>query len=373
MDAGGGGELRGFGTPTIADVAKAAGVSPMTVSRVINGGHSVREATRERVAQAISALRFVPNPAARALARGDKLRIGVLYAPPPFGIFTDFLIGALNQASSRSAELIIQGCDMDAGVGSALDWLGRSRLDGVVVTPPLADWPPLLDALKTGGAPVVAIATSRAPDWALSVCIDDFRAAFDMTEHLLALGHRRIGFIVGNPIQSASAERLAGHVAALAAAGLPDDPELIADGLFTYRSGLAAAEELLARPSRPSAIFASNDDMAAAVVAVAHRRGLDVPRDLTVCGFDDAALATSIFPELTTIRQPIMDMARLALDLLIGEIRSRSSKTPASRPKHLVVDHQLIRRESHAAPHGPGRAPGTAVSTPDRLDPAVQP
>jgi len=170
-----------------------------------------------------------------------------------------------------------------------------------------------------------------------------------MTRHLVSRGHRRIGFIIGHPNQTASGRRLDGYRAGLAEAGLAPVRELITQGYFTYRSGLDAAEQLLALKAPPTAIFASNDDMAAATVAVAHRLGLDVPADLTVCGFDDTALATTISPELTTIRQPITDMSREAVQMLIAEIRRRRANEPAEHP-HTLLNFELIRRQSDAAP-----------------------
>ena len=179
-----------------------------------------------------------------------------------------------------------------------------------------------------------------------SVSIDDFAAAYAMTRHVLSLGHRRIGFILGNPAQTASANRLAGYRSALEDAGIAFADSLTAQGVFTYRSGLDAAEQLLALEVAPTAIFASNDDMAAATVAVAHRRGLDVPGDLTVCGFDDTTLATAIWPELTTIHQPIADMSRAAVEMLVSNIRRQQ----ALQERHQLLDFTLIRRQSDAAP-----------------------
>ena len=191
----------------------------------------------------------------------------------------------------------------------------------------------------------------------MSVSIDDRQAAYEMTRHLGTLGHVRIGFITGNPDQSASSERLAGYRAALVDLKLADLPELVAPGLFTYRSGLDAAELLLDLDEPPTAIFAANDDMAAATVSIAHRRGLDVPGDLTVCGFDDTALATTIWPELTTIRQPVIEMSRVAIELLVDAIRSSKAgnERPAVEP-HVLATYTLIRRQSDATPR---RGPAT--------------
>jgi len=336
--------------PTISDVAARAGVSPMTVSRVINGESNVRAETRKRVEAAISALDYSPSSAARTLAGGEEIRIGLLHSNPSFNYLSQLLVGSLDQASRLNVQLIVEKCDDEAEEASAVDHLIRARLDGIILTPPLSESLPVLEAIHQRNIPVVAVATGRAPDWALSVSINDHAAAYEMTKHLAALGHTRIGFIKGNPRQTASEERLQGYKDALKDAGLADAPELIAPGLFTYRSGLDAAEQLLELDNPPSAIFASNDDMAAAAVAIAHRRGLDVPSDLTVCGFDDTALATTIWPELTTIRQPVFEMSRSAVDLLVREIRARNASGKAMNHPHVMVDYTLIRRQSDAAP-----------------------
>jgi LacI family transcriptional regulator len=166
-----------------------------------------------------------------------------------------------------------------------------------------------------------------------------------MTNHLIRLGHSRIGFILGGGDLSVSEQRLAGYKQALREAGLPVEPGLIARGDFTYRSGLAAADRLLRLDPRPSAIFASNDDMAAAVLSVAHRKQLDVPRDLSVCGYDDTAIATNVWPELTTIRQPITEMAREGTDLLAAAVRARHAGSILP-PQHRQLDYTLVERGS---------------------------
>jgi LacI family transcriptional regulator len=170
-----------------------------------------------------------------------------------------------------------------------------------------------------------------------------------MTRYVLSLGHRKIGFILGAANQTASAERYAGFVAALAEQGLEPRPDWVKQGAFTYRSGLLATEQLLASPQRPSAIFASNDDMAAAAIAVAHRLRLDVPRDLTIVGFDDTPMATTIWPALTTIRQPVAAMARKAIEMLLEEIRLRANGSSLGPQQH-IVNFALIKRDSSAPP-----------------------
>lgn len=335
--------------PTISDVARHAGVSPMTVSRVINGEPNVRPATRDAVNAAISALSYAPSRAARSLAGAEEIRIGLLYSNPSAAYLSEFLVGGLDQASRANVQLVVEKCEPGAQAAQAAAHLAGGRIDGMLLPPPLCDAPDVIEAVAEADLPAVGVATGSPAPTISAVSIDDYRAAFAMTEHLTALGHRRIGFVTGNPNQTASARRLAGYKDAIKAAGLEVLDELIAPGLFSYRSGLDAAESLLGLEDPPSAIFSSNDDMAAACVAVAHRRGLDVPSDLTVCGFDDTALATTIWPELTTIHQPITDMVRAAVELLVREIRARRNGTPDA-PQHVTLDFTLVRRQSDAAP-----------------------
>jgi len=333
---------------TIHDVARYAGVSPMTVSRVINGEKNVRESTRKAVNAAIRDLNYQPNPAARSLAGADLIRIGLLYSNPSAAYLSEFLVGSLDQCRRSNIQLIVEQCDEEQAEAAARR-LVNSGVDGIILPPPLCDAPEVIQALAASRTPGVAVATGRPPADVSAVRIDDFGAAHEMTRHLAGLGHRRIGFIKGHPNQTASGLRLEGYLAGLSEAGIAADEALIEQGYFTYRSGLEAAERLLARAEPPTAIFASNDDMAAATVAVAHRRGLDVPGDLTVVGYDDSALATTIWPELTTIRQPIADMSRQAVTLLAEDIRSRRSGQEAQH-QHALQAFALIRRHSDGPP-----------------------
>lgn len=319
----------------------------MTVSRVINGESNVRPATREAVNVAIGALNYAPNSAARVLAGAEQRRIGLLYSNPSAAYLSEFLVGSLDQASRRDVQLVVEKCEFGDHELEVARHLIDSGIDGIILPAPLCDSPDLIGMLAEEKMPAVLVGSGTPSADLFAVSIDETAAAYAMTRHLIALGHRRIGFIVGNPAQTASAKRLAGFRAALADDGLAADDTLIAQGLFTYRSGLEAAEQLLNTANPPSAIFASNDDMAAATVAVAHRRRLDVPGDLTVCGFDDTTLATAIWPELTTIHQPIADMSRAAVELLVTNAQRRKI-APADR--HQLLDFTLVRRQSDAAP-----------------------
>jgi len=320
----------------------------MTVSRVINGEKNVRDSMRDVVNAAIRELNYAPNPAARSLAGASLVRIGLLYSNPSSAYLSEFLVGGLDQCSRSNIQLVVEKCD-EAGAEAVVARLAASGIDGIILPPPLCDFAAVTQALADANIPVVAVATGKPPADVSAVRIDDFAAAQAMTRHLVGLGHRRIGFIKGHPNQTASLQRLEGHLAALAEAGLAAPDSLVEQGYFTFRSGFEAADRLLAQEPAPTAIFASNDDMAAATVAMAQRRGLDVPRDLTVVGFDDSALATTVWPELTTIRQPIADMSRQAVALLADEIRSRRAGEQAQHP-HALLDFLLVRRHSDGPP-----------------------
>jgi len=340
---------RQSGQPTISDVARLAKCSPMTVSRVINDETSVREATREAVLEAIKQLNYSPNRAARSLAGAAQTRIALLYSNPSASYLSEFLMGSLDQARQSDIWLVVEQCEFDKDEETVVTRLIDNGINGFLLPSPLCDEQSLLDMLSERGVRAIQVGPGKPDPNHSAVMIDDYQAAYDMTSHIIGLGHRRIGFIIGNPHQTASGQRLDGYLDAMKAAGLEVPKSMVMQGLFTYRSGYDAAVRLLDQPDPPTAIFASNDDMAAAVVAVAHRRGLDVPVDLSVCGFDDTAFASTIWPELTTIRQPISEMSRRAVEVLWNELKSiRAGKPP--KPRHINVDYELVRRQSDAAP-----------------------
>jgi len=335
---------------TLKDVAAKAGVSPMTVSRVINGQSGVGAETRAAVEEVIRILGYTPNVAARSLVTSAEPKIGVIYSNPSAAFMSDFLIGVFEEASARGIRLVLlKGEGGKPPAKARLRELAASGVAGFIVTPPLGESPSMLDLLRETGLPMAAVG-AHAVENAICVRIDDRRAAYEMTRHLIDLGHRRLGFIVGNPDQAASAERLAGFYAAVREAG--DVRTTVAQGDFSFASGLDAAEKLLDASQMPSAIFASNDDMAAAVISVAHRRQLDVPRELTVVGFDDTPAAVMLWPPLTTVHQPVRDLASEALRLLAAEIAAPG--LPASRSDR-VLEHTIVKRQSTAEVRPPDR------------------
>lgn len=335
---------RGLSNATVYDVARVAGVSAMTVSRVINGSTHVTATTREKVMAAVESLKYQVNLAARA-ARVGTMRVGLLYSNPSAAFLSAFLVGAMDQCSQSGAQLILERCDTLRSQRAAIDKLIASGVDGILVPPPLCDSKSALKQLEQIGMPTVAVATGRPAPNVSAVRIDDYDGALTMTRYLLSLGHTDIAFIKGDPKHTPAQLRYQAFLDAMTDAGLTVPAERVAQGMFTYRSGLAAARQLLGQASRPSAIFASNDDMAAAVVAVAHGMHLQVPQDLAVCGFDDTPVATTVWPELTTIHQPIGDMARAAVELLVEQIRRRRVNEPKV-VQHKLLPYTLVTRES---------------------------
>ncbi|SHG87605.1 LacI family DNA-binding transcriptional regulator [Ferrimonas marina] len=330
---------------TIQDVAKLAGVSAMTVSRVLNGTSKVAEATRERVLAAVKQLDYRPNVSARRLAGSRSFMIGLMYDNPSEGYVSRFLLGALKHCRQRGYHLIVEHCGEQEGspVERLQQLLAEVRVDSLILLPPLCDDNSLLAELKSRKLPFVRIAPDRDLTAGPFVCMDDYEAAFTLTSHLIERGHKAIGHIIGHPNQGASRLRYQGYLDAMRSHGLETPPQFIKQGFFTYRSGMEAAQELLGLEQPPSAIFASNDDMAAAVVAEAHRRGLAVPESLSVVGFDDTQIATAIWPQLTTVRQPITEMAEQAVELLAGNHYPNSDSL--SELRH-VLEFALIERDS---------------------------
>ena len=316
----------------------------MTVSRVVNGNANVADATRLKVQAAIGELGYRVNLAARA-ARVGTFRVGLLHSNPSAAFLSALLLGAMDRCSQCGAQLILEHCDDLRSQRVAIGKLIRQGVDGILIPPPLCDSKGTLRQLDETGMPTVAVATGRPSPSISAVRIDDYKGASAMTRYLLSIGHTDIAFIKGDPAHTPAQLRYAAFVDTMKEAHIPVAPERVAQGMFTYRSGLEAARQLLGRATRPTAIFASNDDMAAGAIAVAHGMRLHLPNDLAICGFDDTPVATTVWPELTTIHQPIADMARSAVDLLIDQIRRRRSGEPKN-VQHQVLPFSLVTRES---------------------------
>jgi LacI family transcriptional regulator len=331
---------------TIVQVAKRAGVSIKTVSRVTNGEPSVRPALRARVEEAIRHLGYHPSLAARSLAGRRSFLLALAYDNPSPSYLLNLQSGARAACHARGYRLLFHPCDA-ANPQLADELLGLADdpgVEGLVLSPPLSARGPLVARLRAGQLPLALIAPPTVAEDA--VVIDDEAAAFVATTHLIELGHRRIGFIAGHPEHAATPQRQRGYQRALRAAGIAPDRELSVPGEFSFESGRAAARDLLTRRrGRPTAIVASNDDMAAGVIAEAHELGLVLPGELSVVGFDDAPLAAMLWPPLTTMAQPIAALAELATRRLLDRLRGATAAAPEP-----PLAFRLVRRASTGAP-----------------------
>ena len=338
----------------ITDVAERAGVSIKTVSRVLNREPNVRADTRRRVEDAIAALAYTPNQYARRLAGSRTFVIGLLYDNPSSSYVVDIQRGALSACRGEHYDVLLHPCDFgDRGLPAEVDrLLAQSRVDGILLTPPLVDHERLLATLRRANARYVRIAPGDRDEVERSVFTNDRESSAGMTAHLLSLGHESIAFILGHPEHKAMADRYHGYVDALRAAGRPVDGRLVKQGFNTFDSGIACGIELLQQEDRPTAIFAANDEMAFAVIRVAHQQGLRVPDDLSVVGFDDIPLGRMALPALTTVRQPVEEMATRATELLLGQLRGA-----AEAGGGVMLESVIRLRESAAPPPGRQGAP----------------
>lgn len=327
---------------TITDVAKKAGVSMKTVSRVLNKEPNVAEKTRERVLEVAKELRYSPNIAARGLASSKSYLLALLYDNPSPNYIANIQKGAIDACRDNGYHLVVEPINMSKiNVGVAVDLLlERLPVDGIILTPPLCDDEDVLKILKRLKIPYIPVAPAEESEHLSFVKMDDVQAAYEMTEFLIRQGHRKIGFIAGHPEHSATKLRYQGFVKAMNAVGLKVRDEWVVEGDFSFKSGVDAAETLLGLSECPTAIFASNDDMAAGVVSVASRLGVSVPDDLSVGGFDDTPLAKILYPQLTTIQQPIYEMGHRAANLLIKPPKEQE------RLSSYCLEHKLIVRDS---------------------------
>lgn len=328
----------------IFDVAKRAGVSIKTVSRVMNDQSAVRAATRDRVLKAMKELDYNPSHAARELRSGRSRSIGMLFGDPSSGFQSRFHHAAL-QACDEVGYFLAAGLfderadDWDKQLSA---FLARTRVKNMILVPPLCGSTVLHNQLIEHGVSFVLISPTHPVDGVPSISMDDFQAAQEITAHLLELGHRRIGHISGDADHIASKRRREGYQAALAA--VPDavlEDKLIQPGGFSFDEALGVAEAMLSGPNRPTAIFASNDEMAAAVYFVANRLDLRVPEDLSVVGFDDIPLARTIWPPLTTVAQPYEAMTREA-------VRKLAKAEGKAGPVDVTLGYELKIRQSTA-------------------------
>lgn len=331
---------------TIDDVAEEAGVSRMTVSRVLRGGHLVRAPLQERVLAAVKKLDYRLNLSARALAGSGPSRVGFVYSNPSQAYLGELLAGALKESGKLGLQLTLTANSDASDRTTEIAALLRSGVQSFLLPPPACDSPEVLALLRNADARWVAISPANAEIHPLSVSADHFDIAGRMTSRLIEMGHREIVFIAGDPASKGGAERLRGHLRSMSLAGIRDCR--VEQGLFTFQSGLDATERLLSSVPQCTAIIACNDDMAAAAISVAHRHHLRVPEDITVVGFDDTPIASIVSPAITTARQPIAEMAQSAIRML--HATTAESQPPEEKRTQKVLPCTLIERESSAPP-----------------------
>ncbi|WP_448250397.1 LacI family DNA-binding transcriptional regulator [Thalassotalea agariperforans] len=331
----------------IKDVAKLAGVSNMTVSRVLNGVVKVSEDKRIAVLDAVKKLDYKPDAAARRLGGHKSYMIGLLYQDQDSSYVSKFLLDALKSCREHSYHLVPNEIDNDANrsLKSVVNLIEGSQIDGVILLPPTSDNVQIIDLLQHHKIPFIRITPDGHFDLSPYISIDDYLVGFTMTEHLISQGHKKIAHIMGHSKQGSSHLRCQGYMDALTKHNISVPSEYVEPGLFTFDSGLSAARKLLSLANRPSAIFASNDEMAAAVILVANNLGIKVPQELSVAGIDDTQLAVTLSPNLTTIKQPITEMANLAVQLLIAEEKGKISESKYRN----ILPFKLIERQSVAA------------------------
>ncbi|WP_237066339.1 LacI family DNA-binding transcriptional regulator [Microbulbifer guangxiensis] len=344
---------------TINDVAAQAGVSIKTVSRVINNEPSVRPTTKKKVMDAVKALNYQPNLAARNLAGTRSYTIAFIYDNPNAYYVIDMQNGILDACKARGYELLIHPSNSKSpNVYKELeDLVDHSKVAGLVLTPPFSETPDVIESIKKLGVDYVRIVSAEAAEKDEDNCIqvDDSSAAYELTRHLLEHGHKRIGFLCGGEEHVSTHGRLEGYRRALRDAGLEVDEKLVLKGEYSFDSGVQGAKKLLESAQPPTAIFASNDEMAAGALFAARLMNIDIPSQLSIVGFEDSPFSRQTWPKLTTAHQPNNEIAKCAAALVLSKARSKGATETGSASKEAGIQRKftpslVVRDSSGPAP-----------------------
>ncbi len=323
---------------TIIDVARECGVSYSTVSRVLNGYEFVKESTRKRVMDAANKLGYVANLQARSLAGGRSQIIGLLVPGLDNGYIGEIVRGVDEELKRANYDLMLYTTHRHRGKESVyVNQIANGLTDGLLLIVPLVA-SAYLDALRQRNFPYVLIDQWDAADKSSVVDATNWQGAYDATRYLLESGHRRIAFVTGLMELSSAVDRLEGYKAALADHDVPYLDELVIEGDFWQSTAITAAKHLLSLSQRPTAIFAANDLSAYGVMEAIRDAGLRIPDDISVIGFDDIPQSSIVYPKLTTMHQPLAQMGRVAVKMLLEQIENPDR--PARRvtlATHLVV------------------------------------
>jgi DNA-binding LacI/PurR family transcriptional regulator len=330
---------------TLDEVARIAGVSRATVSRVVNGNPNVGPETKRQVERAIDRLGYVPNQAARSLVTRRSQSIGLVIAEPAGRVFEDpffprLLRGIGAALSSRDLQLVLLMPQTSSEEARAERYLTAGHVDGALLVS-LHGNDPLPQSVATRGVPVVVGARPPRGTQVSYVDVDNVQGARTAVEHLIAGGRRRIATIAGPQDMPAGEDRLSGYHDALEAAGIARDAKLVSDGDFTQQGGAEATRRVLAARPDLDAIFVASDLMATGAIQVLRAAGRRIPEDVALVGFDDSAFAGSTDPPLTSVRQPIEEMGREMVRLLVEQLAD-----PGSVPRTVILATQLVRRRS---------------------------
>lgn len=329
---------------TINDVARIAGVSKRTVSRVINGSDAVGKKTREHIESIIKEVNFQPDKQARGLASKRSYLLGLIYDNPDALYIDQVQRGALEICANLGFELVVHPCQWESQdfVEDCLNFIGRSRVDGVLILPPVSESNLLAETLSKENVPYIRIASTDLEDSNNIVITKEREAMRELASHIVELGHEHVAIITGPMNYYSSKERLGGLTEVFSKHGVLIGPDNLIEGKNRYESGVECANLLLTRSPRPTAILANNDQMAAGVIRAAFDLGIKVPEELSVSGFDDNIIASRIIPSLTTMRRPVEEISRLATQKLIQNIKPE----PKTSNRKITVTPYLITRES---------------------------
>lgn len=336
--------------PTINDVAREAGVSKRTVSRVINGSTNVGPKTLKLIQSVIDRLDYSPDKQARGLASSRSFLLGLIYDNPDALYIDQVQRGVLDICSKKGYELVVHPCKYQSKdlVQNCLSFIRRSNIDGVIVLPPVSESKELAAALREGEHCYVRMASVDLDDHTNIVVSDERAAMSEMARYIVSLGHKKIGFISGPRHYYSSIERLEGFKNSLTQLGIELPESSVIEGVNSYQSGMDGAMKLLQQENRPTAIFANNDEMAAGVLKIAVQLGIRVPEQLSIAGFDDNLLASRIIPSLTTIQRPVGAMASLAAHKIIQSIEKNIVESADNA--FLVKPHLIIRESTCTVP-----------------------
>ncbi|AWB69220.1 LacI family transcriptional regulator (plasmid) [Saccharobesus litoralis] len=333
---------------TINDIARMAGVSKRTVSRVINNSDKVGKKTKELIDKIIAETGFVPDKQARGLASSRSYLLGLVYDNPDALYIDEVQRGVLDYCSNGGYELVVHPCSYKSEdlIANVLSFVKRSKLDGIVILPPASEIDELGATLDDNNIPYIRIVSGRSENAENFVVSNDGQAVFELVDFLITLNHEKIAMITGPMNYRSSKERFSGYKVATEKAKLNLPQNYVVEGTNQYISGIECANVLLDLPERPSAIIANNDEMAAGALKVAVAKGIKVPEELSICGFDDNLLASRIMPQLTTARRPVRQMAKAAAKKLIAKIENGN---PSVIVEEVVVAPKVVIRESTAA------------------------